>query len=394
MAADDLYERYKDAVFEMSLNVQVRRGDPVRLRQWEAVESQRELTGLTDAEIARELGLAEGEVTTIRTRVEKDRYRFDIHQLIYKLKGSRKQALAGDSPAGAAEVPSRSSAFSRGRSVADVISTEARRHPDGVVFDGPGRRLSFLDFDRLSTQVAGGLVSRGVSAGRLVVYQGADFTDYALTFAAAARLGALFAADRTGWPDAACVVFTEGQNVSIAGGASLTPAVTISELAVSRPAPDESDPDLPFLLLASGGQGDADPFVHSQDSVLANAWFGSTAQDAPPTPARPSTPGDPLAGHLVALLIQGRSAEEAESCWFEPEALAIACGTCVQEPFAPVAGVQLRIEDGRVAYRSPFRAQFQWRAGRAVVRPFNRQEWVLTPRTGSLTPEMLLGLDP
>lgn len=85
----EMIDRYKQIVFEKSVNVQVRRGDPVRRRDWDGVEEQRELQGLTDAQIAAQLHLMEQQVTFIRIDAERERYTLDAHAMLYRLEGNR-----------------------------------------------------------------------------------------------------------------------------------------------------------------------------------------------------------------------------------------------------------------------------------------------------------------
>ena len=45
-----MIEAYGEAIFDLSLNIQRRRGDPVRLLDFDAMEAQRADTGLTDVD--------------------------------------------------------------------------------------------------------------------------------------------------------------------------------------------------------------------------------------------------------------------------------------------------------------------------------------------------------
>lgn len=80
---ESLYLQHKDEVFRLSLNVQTRRGDPVRTRDYEALAANRAGTGLTDAEIAQRLGLPREVVMAIRLRAEKEAARPENHKLLY-----------------------------------------------------------------------------------------------------------------------------------------------------------------------------------------------------------------------------------------------------------------------------------------------------------------------
>ncbi len=87
---EEMIQTFGEAVFELSHNYQVRRGDPVRELNWEEIEKQRPGTGMSDIEIARKLGLTHDQTTYIRTIVE--RRRFDRHKYhrLYDLGGGRR----------------------------------------------------------------------------------------------------------------------------------------------------------------------------------------------------------------------------------------------------------------------------------------------------------------
>src|ERR1700678_3819828 len=77
-------------VFELSTNVQDRRGDPVRLLQFDEIERQRAGTGLSDPEIAARLGLATDQVTFIRVLLEQRRFKPERYYRLFQLGGGRR----------------------------------------------------------------------------------------------------------------------------------------------------------------------------------------------------------------------------------------------------------------------------------------------------------------
>ena len=82
---EETYARYKDEVFHLSLNVQVRRGDPVRERDWGRLEAGRAEMGLTDRQIATRLGLEEQVVRSVRLRAEKENAHPEMRKLLYEI---------------------------------------------------------------------------------------------------------------------------------------------------------------------------------------------------------------------------------------------------------------------------------------------------------------------
>jgi hypothetical protein len=87
---DQMMEKYSDEIFRLGLNFQSRRGDPVRLRDNDEIERQREGTGLTDDQIAEKLDLTTDQVRYIRIVLEHKRFDNTNYAKLYKL-GSGKR---------------------------------------------------------------------------------------------------------------------------------------------------------------------------------------------------------------------------------------------------------------------------------------------------------------
>ena len=80
--SEEMIQTYGDTIFDLSHNLQIRRGDPVRELNWEEIEKQKEAAGISDVEIARKLGLTHDQVTYIRTIMERRRFnRHNYHRL-------------------------------------------------------------------------------------------------------------------------------------------------------------------------------------------------------------------------------------------------------------------------------------------------------------------------
>jgi hypothetical protein len=86
----EILEAYGDIVFRLSLNVQVRRGDPVRKLNREEWARQRDNTGLSDVEIAERVGLALPQVTFIRNVIERRLFRTDQYRKLFRLGGGKR----------------------------------------------------------------------------------------------------------------------------------------------------------------------------------------------------------------------------------------------------------------------------------------------------------------
>ena len=85
----NMIDSYGESIYQLSLNRQRRRGDPVRLLDYDAVEEQRADMGLTDTEIAPRVGLSVDQVRFVRVYLERQHYRIDQHRKLFHLGGGR-----------------------------------------------------------------------------------------------------------------------------------------------------------------------------------------------------------------------------------------------------------------------------------------------------------------
>ncbi|SVE24391.1 uncharacterized protein METZ01_LOCUS477245, partial [marine metagenome] len=69
--SEALIESFGDFIFQLSHNHQVRHGDPIRMKDFDAIEEQRAALGMSDIEIAGRLGLSKDQVTAVRNIVER-----------------------------------------------------------------------------------------------------------------------------------------------------------------------------------------------------------------------------------------------------------------------------------------------------------------------------------
>ena len=72
-----LVESYGEAIFNLSHNHQIRRGDPIRTKDFDAIAENSAELGLSDGQIAARLGLTHAQVTYIRNVMERRRFRRD-----------------------------------------------------------------------------------------------------------------------------------------------------------------------------------------------------------------------------------------------------------------------------------------------------------------------------
>jgi non-ribosomal peptide synthetase component F len=311
----EMLDRFKDLVFEKSVNIQVRRGDPVRERDWAAIEAQRELQGLTDQQIAEELGLTERQVTFIRIVAEREHYRLESHGLLYELHGNRAEHVDTyqvrearrfhmSSPLPAMEPAS----YLRGQTLGDVVRAGVASQPDQLALIDRGRGLRFRAFLEQSQALAGGLRELGIGRGDVVAAQLPGCAEFFLLHLAVSELGAVLnpipmtyrareveyvlqdahakAIVLPGAPryeeavelvDRLRPSLTNLAHVVLVGGEERAGTIPLSTLlntsteTALAPMLSASDPFV--LLYTSGTEGPAKGVIHPHDTLLSNAFW-------------------------------------------------------------------------------------------------------------------------
>jgi cyclohexanecarboxylate-CoA ligase len=86
----EMIEAFGPIIFDLSLNVQDRGGDPVRQLDFAEIERQRAAAGLADHEIAVRLGLSADQVTFIRVLLEQRRFKPERYYRLFQLGGGRR----------------------------------------------------------------------------------------------------------------------------------------------------------------------------------------------------------------------------------------------------------------------------------------------------------------
>ena len=88
--SEEMIQTYGESIFEMSHNIQVRRGDAVRELDWEQIEATRAARGMSDSELAHQLGLTHDQVAYIRTIMERRKFSRHNYHRLYELGGGRR----------------------------------------------------------------------------------------------------------------------------------------------------------------------------------------------------------------------------------------------------------------------------------------------------------------
>jgi cyclohexanecarboxylate-CoA ligase len=210
-----MIEAYGPIIFDLSLNVQDRRGDPVRMLDFAEIEHQRAATGLSDGEIAARLGLAPDQVTFIRVLLEQRRFKPDRYYRLFQLGGGRRfrtergmeidafyepqfaahalavrQALRFDLEHVRRQIEG---GFWTAETVASILQRRARDTPDAIAIAAPGHvPVSYSEALAQAERLAAALTTLGLRRGDVVSVQLPSIPEFVFIYYAAARLGAVF----------------------------------------------------------------------------------------------------------------------------------------------------------------------------------------------------------
>ena len=207
-----MVESFGETIFGLSHNHQRRRGDPVRLKDFAAIERQRADLGLSDAEISEHIGLSRDQVTFIRNLVERRRIRRNHYQRLLELGGGRRFRAERFTPheqrRGYSEAAmnlrdamrfdgDRAALYlERGWwSPADTLSRwlvrAASETPDAPAIAGDGQCLSYGELAERVAALAGGLKTLGLDAGDVVAVQLPNRAEYLVSYLAICAIGGI-----------------------------------------------------------------------------------------------------------------------------------------------------------------------------------------------------------
>ena len=208
--SEAMVESFGETVFRLSHNIQRRRGDPIRLKDFDAVQRQRADLGLSDAEIAERIGISHDQVTFIRNLVERRRIRRNHYQRLLELGGGRRfraeRFIPHEERHGYSEAAmnlrdamrfdgDRAALYlERGWwSPADTLSRwlvrTATRTPDAPAIVGAGQRLSWGELTQRVAALAGGLKALGLDSGDVVAVQLPNRAEYLVSYLAICAIG-------------------------------------------------------------------------------------------------------------------------------------------------------------------------------------------------------------
>ena len=205
-----MVESFGETIFGLSHNLQRRRGDPIRLKDFDAVERQRADLGLSDAEISERIGLSRDQVTFIRNLVERRRIRRNHYQRLLELGGGRRFRAERFTPHEEREEYSEAAMnlreamrfdgeraalyLERGWwSPSDTLSRwlvrTASETPDAPAIAGDGQSLTYGELAARTAALAGGLKALGLGPGDVVAVQLPNRAEYLASYLAICAIG-------------------------------------------------------------------------------------------------------------------------------------------------------------------------------------------------------------
>jgi hypothetical protein len=210
--SEQMIDTWAEMIFDLSLNIQIRRGDPIRHLDFDAWQAQREDMGLTDPEIAAKLGLATEQVTFIRNITERRRFRLNQYRKLYRLGGGLRyredryqdpedkfeMSDAAVLLRQAVNVPAQNAAryISDGlwtqTRIPDYLDEHAATRPDALAIIEPNKSLSWAELQNCCHRLAASLQSMGLRRGDIVVANLPAGINQAVSYLATLICGGVF----------------------------------------------------------------------------------------------------------------------------------------------------------------------------------------------------------
>ena len=206
-----MIETWADTIWSMSNNVQIRRGDPIRKREFDRVEAERADLGMSDGQIAAALGLTRDQVLVIRGLTEARRFRRRNYFELYEIGRGRRfnperhVPLGKRSGFGADALALREALrfdpaqvrrfVASGAWGADTLpgwlAARAGTAPaSAAVLDAAGG-LSYAELHAQALRLAAGLHALGIGRGDVVAVQLPNLREFLIVYCAIARVGAV-----------------------------------------------------------------------------------------------------------------------------------------------------------------------------------------------------------
>ena len=309
---EEMVEAYGETIWDLSHNVQVRIGDPVRELDWEQIEAQRDGAGLADVQIAERIGLTREQVTHIRLLLEHRKFQRHHYHRLYELGGGRRyRAERFDHVEERASLDERAMAL---RAALKFDPGEADRHIRTGRWGSatPAKRLRALADENGTAPAAydetgmldwgtaleralsleSGLAERGIGRGDVVATDDLRPSSLLLAYAAASLSSAVLCPIREELPSETLGRCLERVSARALIGRGIQPpsieiARSIGELSgqVGETRDGDAVAGDPLAILFAGLDGETPrAVVHNAHTLLSGtewavARFGLTAED-------------------------------------------------------------------------------------------------------------------
>lgn len=208
---DAMIATYGEVVFRLSNNHQIRRGDPIRDKDFDAIDAHRGELGMSDAQIAARVGLSAQQVTLIRNLEERRRFRTGEYYMLNKLGGGKRfradrmtpfadhfryDEAALEMRAGFAFDPDRVRTYVEaghwnGDTLAAWLARNADTRPDATALIDADGTVTWAQLQARVSALAGGLFAAGIQPGNVVAVQLPNGRAYVEAFLAITALGAV-----------------------------------------------------------------------------------------------------------------------------------------------------------------------------------------------------------
>ena len=323
--SEEMIQTYGDAIFDMSHNIQVRRGDPVRELNWDEIEKQRPGTGMSDAELAHRFGLTHDQVTYIRTIMERRRFKRESYHRLYDLGGGKRFRAERFTPHEERFEFSQNAIALRkaldfdprvatqylqdgswnGDTVPTWLNKWADKTPDAVAVCGSGTIITYAEQRERSLRLANSLLALGIRKGDVVAVQLPNTPDFLTSYFAITMIGAVISTMhmpyRVGeleplidYANARAVICSEASekynapevmielcerietldNILVASDSAPIGTVSLHKLTSDGPADAIKDPpvasDPAVLCFTSGTSTSPKAVIHNYQTLLAN----------------------------------------------------------------------------------------------------------------------------
>jgi cyclohexanecarboxylate-CoA ligase len=316
---------YGELIFRLSNNHQIRRGDPIRDKAFDAIEAHRGEMGMSDGQIAEHVGLTLNQVTLIRNVEERRRFNRDHFHRLNDLGGGRRfrkeryidprDAYRYDESATMLRDAMRyrpdearryvEAGWWTNETLRSWLEERVADNADQPAIEQAGEVINYGDLARQVEQLAANLFAHGLRPGNVLAIQLPNTATFITVYLAATHIGAVVttlylphreadmrhllstsaatmfvcASEMGDFSPAATAVSLQSQLPRLAAvisqGDSIPGAISLAALMQNKaPAPATPPPvgSDPFLLLFTSGTTSAPKMVPlSYQNMLSNA---------------------------------------------------------------------------------------------------------------------------